>query len=150
MHLSPHITIAEFEASETAERKCIDNHLPPQFFPAAESLCKNVLEKVRAHYAKPIIITSGYRSQELNAAIGSHPASQHTRGQAADFHIFGHTPLEVAQWIATSDIEYDQLIYEGKWVHVSHKEGRNRRECKTAFFSKDGVHYEHGIMSTGG
>jgi len=146
MNLSPHITVAEFEASETATRKGIDNHLPPQFFPAAESLCINVLEKVRAHYGKPIIITSGYRSQELNTAIGSHPSSQHTRGQAADFHVVGHTPLDVAKWIPTSGIEYDQLIYEGAWVHVSHKEGLNRRECKTAFFSNEGVHYEHGII----
>jgi zinc D-Ala-D-Ala carboxypeptidase len=69
------------------------------------------LEPTRAKFDKSIIISSGYRSEELCEAIGSKKTSQHTKGQAVDFQIAGVSNLEVALWIS-NNCDFDQLILE--------------------------------------
>jgi uncharacterized protein YcbK (DUF882 family) len=69
------------------------------------------VRKVMGH--QPIIITSGFRSRRVNAAVGGSPHSAHCQGLAADFvcPAFG-TPLQVCQAIAESFVSFDQLIHE--------------------------------------
>lgn len=128
MNLTTHFTAAEFTASGTADRKGIDNSLPASLLLAATETCQ-MLERIRDHLSRaagrpvPIILTSGYRCAELNAAIGSGPGSDHPRAMAADFKApaFG-TPYEVATELAAhaNDLALGQLIHEyGSWVHVS-------------------------------
>jgi hypothetical protein len=86
----------------------------------------------------PVVISSGYRCPELNAALGSSHKSQHQFGMAADFEIPGRDNYDVACWVR-DNLEFDQLIlefYDGTpasgWVHVSIMEdGRNRNQCLT-------------------
>ena len=69
---------------------------------------------------KPIMVNSGYRSPQVNAAVGSKPTSQHCLGCAADIRVPGMTPDQVVQAIMASDIPYDQLIREfDSWTHIS-------------------------------
>jgi len=77
------------------------------------------LEDVRSLLGKPIIIDSGFRSPEVNHAVGSTSVSQHLRGCAADFRVPGMTPAEVVKAIHGSDLPYDQLILELTWTHIS-------------------------------
>jgi len=145
MQLSQHFNLNEFTISQTATRKGIDN-TPPE--PVIERLrmLAATLERVRGLLGNsPIRISSGYRSKELNRAIGSSDNSAHVLGYAVDFTcpIFG-TPKEVANEIAKSAIKFDQIIYEGTWIHLS-VDPRNRREVLTATFKNGKAYYSKGI-----
>ena len=128
MNLSPHFTVAEFTASQTAARRGIDNSLPASLLMAAGDTAL-MLEQIRDKLSRlagrtvPIIITSGYRCPDLNTAIGSSAGSDHIRAMAADFRAPAYgTPYEIARALAphVSELEIGQLIHEyGGWVHVS-------------------------------
>ena len=127
MNLSPHFTLAEFVVSDTAARRGIENDPPADLLHALKRTAQGMeavrvrLEIVKLAPATRIIVTSGYRSPALNAAVGGQPSSQHTRGEAADFIAprFG-SPTEVAAALRDSVVDYDQLILEfGRWVHIS-------------------------------
>jgi len=77
------------------------------------------LETVRALLGKPILVDSGFRSPEVNHAVGSTSVSQHLRGCAADIRVPGMTPAEVVKAIYDADLPYDQLILELGWTHIS-------------------------------
>ncbi len=133
--LSPHFSLKEFEASETAARYGIDNTMPGALYPAAVALCATVLEPARAALG-PLRINSGYRSKLLNSMIGGVAHSQHTRGEAADVIPLaaGISIGDLFRWIYHSDTPWDQLIHEfGSWVHVSHSiDGYPRRSALSA------------------
>lgn len=125
MRLSPHFTLAELVASSTAQARGIDNTPPPEVLPRLQATA-DMLERIRAQLGVPIVVTSGYRCQLLNKAVGGVTSSDHVTGQAADIVVpqYG-TPLQVARALAplVSVLGIGQLIYErvgGKqWVHVS-------------------------------
>jgi zinc D-Ala-D-Ala carboxypeptidase len=145
MKLSENFKLDEFTASETALRKGIDNTPPPLVTEKLRMLA-NTLEQVRTLLGNNSIrISSGYRCLALNRAIGSGDTSAHVLGYAVDFTCpkFG-TPKEVANKIAESSIKFDQLIYEGTWIHLS-VDPRNRREVLTAHFGKGKTSYTKGI-----
>jgi len=156
MRLSKHFTLAEFTKSQTAERKGIDNVPDDQQIYNMKMLCNNILEKVREHFEKPIIITSGFRSQELCLAIGSSRNSQHAKGEAADFEIAGVSNKELADFINQHVVAFDQLILEfhneadpnSGWVHCSHRAGDNRQQYLIAYRDDMGsVKYKQAISS---
>lgn len=120
MMLSPHFSLAEFTASDTAARRGIDNTPPPQVM-AALSRTAQGLEAVRRLLGSPIIISSGYRSPVLNVLVGGQPSSQHCLGQAVDFICpRAGPPAALVVRIVASDIPFDQVILEyGRWVHMS-------------------------------
>lgn len=120
MRLSRNFTLAEFEASETAARRGIDNQAPPEVVNALLYTAQ-ALEVVRKELGHPVIITSGYRSPDLNAAIGGSASSQHMRGEAADIIVPGFgRPIEVCRRILEAGIVFDQLINEfSAWTHIS-------------------------------
>ena len=137
MNISEHFTLEELTQSQQAVRACIDN-IPD------EDIVKNLiataqhLENVRLMLnGHPILISSGYRCQKLNTLIGSVRTSQHTQGLAVDFTCpeFG-TPKEICQHLIDMRLNFDQLIWEGTWVHLSHALPRSmsRNEVLTAVF----------------
>lgn len=138
--LSEHYVLGELIRSETAERKGIDNMPPEEYIPKLARLCERILEPVYAHYGIPFSPNSGYRSPELNRAIGGSATSQHCKAEAVDIELPGVSNYELACWVR-DHLEFDQLILEcyrpgepsSGWVHVSLKpEGEtNRRDIKT-------------------
>ncbi len=145
MNLSKHFSLKEFTRSQTAARFGIRNEPTPEAIMRMMALCENILEPLREEVGRPVIITSGYRSPELNQRIGGSNWSQHMRGEAADIVIPGFSPLAVCKLIVELDLPFDQLIHEfGEWAHVSYS-SRKRGETLTASFSETGVRYTKGL-----
>ena len=151
MQLSKNFKLHEFEKSATAIRLGIKNKAGAGDIKNLGDLCYEILEPVRAKFdEKPVIITSGFRSEELCEAIKSSKTSQHTKGQAVDFEIAGVSNLEVALWIQ-NNCNFDQLILEfwkeedndpnSGWVHCSFVEGSNRKQVLTF----NGKEYTNGL-----
>lgn len=146
--LSPHFTLAEMTRSSTATRKGIPNEAPADVVKALKLLCENVLEPTRAHYGKPVRVTSGYRSPRLNTAIGGSVTSQHCKGEAADFTVEGESNLAVCQWIMRN-LKFDQVIYEfgeSGWVHCSYSAHRLRNQKLTAKRVSGRTQYLPGLV----
>ncbi|TMW77977.1 peptidase M15 [Thauera sp. UPWRP] len=123
IRLSTHFSLAELLASETADARALDNTPGPQALINLARLAQ-VLEEVRGVLAaRPVIVTSGFRSEGLNKWVGGSRTSAHMDGRAADIvcPAFGN-PLKVAQRLQIGGIAFDQLIYERfgarEWVHV--------------------------------
>jgi len=122
--MTPHFSLAEFTASDTAARLGIDNSLPNELREAAHRTLE-MMERIRSHLGVPITITSGYRCEALNRAIGSKPGSDHTLAFAVDFKASrAGTPAKIAKSLESviGVLGIGQLILEfGAWVHVSTK-----------------------------
>ena len=111
--------------SHLVERKGINNNPSEDHMNNLKLLCEKVLQPVRDHFGQVVTVSSGYRSEELCEAIGSSKTSQHAKGQAADFEIFGVSNQELVIWI-NENLDYDQMILEfwkgpdepnSGWVH---------------------------------
>jgi hypothetical protein len=142
-HLTRHFRYREMIHSNTAKRLGIDNIPPKKHVDNFRRLLQNVMEPVRTHFGKPVIVTSGYRSLKLNRAIGSHDNSQHTVGEAIDFQVSNESLSNVYEWVVVeSGLPYDQIIYEfgeSGWIHVSHVQDRkNRNENLSAYKNQNG------------
>ena len=87
-----------------------------------------VLQPLRDKLGKPIIITSGYRCPRLNQAVGGVKNSQHLEGKAVDIVVNGMTISALITFIVHSGIEFDQLINEKNWVHISFNKNHNRHQ----------------------
>ena len=86
---------------------------------AAEALCRTLLEPIREHYDKPVIIVSGYRYPALNDRVEGVETSQHLHFQAADFYVEG-VPLEqVFNYIQKQKLPFGQLILKNTTIHIS-------------------------------
>ena len=149
MKLTSNFSLSELTKSQTAERKGIDNTPSTEHQENLKLLCESVLQPVRDHFGKVVTISSGYRSPELCTAIGSKITSQHAKGQAADFEIFGVSNKALADYI-NSELYYDQLILEywnesdpnSGWVHCSFSEGNNRKQYLRAYKEDGKTKYE--------
>jgi hypothetical protein len=135
MNLSKNFTLNELTKSQEATRLGIDNTPNEEQILNLKILCEKILQPVRDFYGMPLSISSGYRSVALCEVIGSSAKSQHTKGQAADFEIFGVANKEVAEFIV-KNLEYDQCILEfwnenepnSGWVHCSYSTNSNRKQ----------------------
>ena len=117
MNLTEHFTLEELTV--TSHRQ-FDNT------PKANELANlmrvaALLEQVKTVLGgKPIMINSGFRSKQVNDAVGSKDTSQHRIGCAADIRVPGMTPKQVVQACIDADIPYDQIIQEfDSWTHIS-------------------------------
>lgn len=146
MQLSKNFSLKELTASQTADRHGISNNPSEDHMDNLKRLCDNVLQKVRDHYGKVVSVSSGYRSPELCLKIGSSAKSQHAKGQAADFEIFGVPNAELAKYII-DNLDFDQLILEyhnpeepnSGWIHCSYKNSEeNRKQVLRAYRNDDG------------
>ena len=132
MRLGKHFTLAEFLVSDTAKRRNIPNVPGDAEVANLRALVVNVLDPLRSLVGRPIIVSSGYRSPQLNAAVGGSNTSQHSLGQAADFSIPGMSAAEIVATMRTLNLPFDQVIDEfGSWVHVSYGP-RQRRQVLRA------------------
>jgi hypothetical protein len=145
MHISKNFTLEEFTESKTADELDIENNPSPEAKLNLAMLCKNVLEPLREAVNVPIVITSGYRSRELNKAVGGVPDSQHTKGQAADIIVPGYNLKDAFNFIR-ENLVFDQAIYEeglhGDWIHVSYKHGANRRMPMISYYTNGKREYK--------
>ena len=149
MKLSENFSLIELTKSQTAERKGIDNTPSPEHQENLKLLCTHILQPVRDHFERVVSVSSGYRSPELCLAIGSKTTSQHAKGQAADFEIYGLSNQELAIWI-NENLEYDQLILEywkesdpnSGWVHCSFSLNGNRKQYLKAYKENGRTKYE--------
>lgn len=151
LQLSSNFYLHEFTRSQAAARHGIDISVAQtsEVFSNLKTLAETGLQPVRDALG-PVFISSGYRPAALNTAIGGSRKSAHVHGLAADISVVGHSPLEVAQWYESSDIEFDQVIHEfGEWVHVGMaKPGTEpRKEVLTAVRTPGRTHYVRGIHS---
>jgi len=144
MQLSKNFSLEEFVHSETAARRGLDNTPDAEIIEVIKGTAQS-MEEVRALLACPITILSGYRSIKVNSAVGGSAASQHCLGEAVDFVApqFG-TPQEVCRAILDSTVQFDQLIYEGTWSHISFSD-TPRRSVLTAHFGNGRTTYANGI-----
>ena len=135
MELSKSFTLNELTKSQEAMRLGIENIPNKEHIENLKILCEKILQPLRDYYGLPVSISSGYRSVALCEAIGSSAKSQHTKGQAADFEIFGVANKDVSDFIV-QNLDYDQCILEfwnenepnSGWVHCSYSINGNRKQ----------------------
>lgn len=143
--LSEHFTLEELTASQYAVRHNLDNTPSPSVLGNLYVLA-TTLEAVRKLYNKPINISSGYRCPMLNKAVGGAENSAHKLGLAVDFVISGIALKDIVRDIVASDIAFDQLIFEGTWIHLGLRTDKpQRREVLTATFTNGKASYSQGI-----
>ncbi len=99
MNLSKSFTLNELTKSQEATRLGIDNIPNEEQIQNLKIICEKILQPLRDYYGMPLSISSGYRSVALCETIGSSAKSQHTKGQAADFEIFGVANKDIADFI---------------------------------------------------
>jgi hypothetical protein len=140
MQISKHLSLAEVSRSETAKRKGINNTPSGEHLENFKKLAENIFEPIREHFGVPIHISSGYRSKELNAAVGGSSSSQHCQGEAIDIDMDGTsiTNAEIFNYIK-DNLNFDQMIWEfgtnanPDWVHVSYEStGKERKQILKA------------------
>lgn len=141
IRLSPHFQLSEFILSQDATRLGLANNPPAQALNNLTWLASGLMEQIRTLLGDPVVISSGYRSPAVNSAVGGSLTSAHMQGLAADFTCPGYgTPRQICQAIVDAQLRFDQLIFEGNWVHIAlpfNAEAlRNpRRDVRTAVFA---------------
>lgn len=142
MQISKHLSLAEVSRSETAKRRGINNTPSGEHLENFKKLAENIFEPIREHFKVPIHISSGYRSKELNKAVGGSSTSQHCSGEAIDIDMDGSasgvTNAQIFNFIK-DNLNFDQMIWEfgtdknPDWVHVSYEStGKQRKQILKA------------------
>jgi zinc D-Ala-D-Ala carboxypeptidase len=117
-------------------------------------LCEKVLQPIRDHYGRPVKVSSGYRSEEINTLARGSRVSDHILGSAADIEIPGVPNAELAQWVL-DNLDYTQVILEfytpgvpdSGWVHVSYKSDNLKKEALTATRVAGKITYTKGLVA---
>ena len=146
MKLSKNFSLTELTKSQTAERMGLDNNPSEAETENLRLLCERVLQPIRDHFNHVVSISSAYRSPQLCVAIGSSVDSQHAKGMAADFELFGVPNNEVFNWVK-DNLLYDQMILEfwnpdepnSGWLHISYHpdSAENIKENLRAYKDED-------------
>ena len=119
-----YFTLKEFERSSVADKYNIDNTIPKELIPHIEELI-DFLNPIREAWGKPIIVTSGYRCNELNKKVGGVSNSAHTIGYgvdlvSGDFSVFSNFIKSYFQ--SHPEVKFDQVIIErsgkSQWIHI--------------------------------
>lgn len=121
MRLTEHFTLDEMTKSSFAKRHGLDNTPGEDEIANLRRLCETILQPLRDYLGRPIIVSSGYRSLEVNRGVGGSKTSDHMDGRAADFEVHGMTVQSVIRTIIGRNYPFDQLIdeFDGAWCHVS-------------------------------
>lgn len=142
-----YFTINELTRSATAKRLGIDNTPNKNIRLNLEALGTNILDPLRDAWGAPIIVTSGYRCQRLNKAVGGASNSQHLYGQAADIRTVSdrrEDNMKLLRKIIEMELPFDKLIAEyvdssGRpdWIHISYSPARRgiKLTCKGGKYS---------------
>ena len=149
--ISEHVSYKEGIRSRTADRLGLDNNPNEEQLKCMRDVALCLFEPLRKWVGGPIQITSMFRGEELNSAIGGSRRSQHMKGQALDLDdTFGYkTNAEMYHYIK-DNLDFDQLIWEfgddnnPHWIHVSYVSHRPNRKKLTVAYKKNGrTVYEH-------
>lgn len=141
--LSRNFSLLEFTRSQKADELGIDNIPNHVHIVALQAWCDNIGEPIRAHFNLPVKVLSGFRSEELNKAVGGSPTSQHTKGEAVDIEVPG-IRNDVLWKFIVDHLDYDQVIaeqikaYDGSagWIHVSYRRVGKQRNEALSFLGK--------------
>lgn len=136
MRLSKSFTFHELIRSQVASRKGIDNTPPEWAIKNLRFLAEHHLQPIRDHFNAPVIVSSGYRCEQLNKEIGGSITSGHMQGLCADYTVSGYSCYEAAKIIADMGLEFDQLILEGTWIHGGVRPP-SRQQILTARFGRE-------------
>lgn len=148
--LSPHFTFAELTVSQAAVRHRLANRPVGVQVDNLQRLAL-FLEQVRVHlFNAPILVSSAFRSPAVNNLVGGSYRSAHMQGLAADFIApkYGR-PKAICEAIRDSALPFDQLIFEGTWVHVAIPPAGQapRRDVMTAHFRPgQATQYLRGVV----
>ena len=112
--LSKNFTVKEFACSDGTDTVFISLALV------------NLLQKIRNHFGKAVIINSAYRTEAHNKSIGGATYSQHKYGLAADIHINGVTPKEIAAYVETLMPSSGGIGIYKSFVHVDVRQVKSR------------------------
>ncbi|WP_352422263.1 D-Ala-D-Ala carboxypeptidase family metallohydrolase [Proteiniphilum sp.] len=128
--ITKNFTLDELTHSNTAKARKIPNQPGKVEKENLVKLAIGLLQPLRDLYGKPMVVNSGYRSPEVNKLVGGVPASQHTKGQAAD--ISCQSPRELQKLLIKSGLPFDQaILYDdgrNNFLHLSFNEGKNRKQ----------------------
>lgn len=123
--LAPNFTFGELTTTNHSSLLVKNRQEALQYITAGKALAA-MLQVVRDHFKKPLIVHSAFRGPSLNAAVGGSKTSQHMKFEACDFHVDGVTLQVVFDWIRKeSGLKYGQVILEGSrpgkptWIHLS-------------------------------
>lgn len=152
MKISEHLDLSELIRSESAKRKGISNMPTEAHIANLKLLAEKVFEPIRNNFRCPVHISSGYRSAELNKAVGGATTSQHSSGEAIDVDMDGSpngvTNKMIFDYIK-KNLDFDQLIWEfgsaenPDWVHVSYEStGKQRKQVLKAYKENGKTHYK--------
>jgi len=154
MNLTTNFSLAELTKSETALRKSMPNDPNEAIVANLKLLAEKVLQPIRDHYATGIKVNSGYRSPDVNAAVGGSRTSDHCKGQAADIEIPGIANAVLAAYIK-ENLKFTQLILEfytpgipdSGWVHVSYDPNNLKCQAMTAVKQDGKTVYLNGLVA---
>lgn len=126
MKLSKNFTLDEMIRTSTG----IPNIPTDKEIENIKMLVENVLQPLRDHMNRPVIISSGFRSKEVNKAVGGSKTSGHMLGTAADITLGTKTLNRLAYNYIRDNCEFRQLIneYNYSWIHVEYREGDNKKQ----------------------
>ena len=154
MKLSKNFDLDEFRKSVTAIRNGIDNEPTKEHIYNIQLLVKFVLQPLRDALCKPIKITSGYRSENLNKLIKGSSRSQHCKGMAADlqFKLDG-VMNNKAIWdkVIELSLPFDQMIneFDYSWIHISYNQEHNRKSLLEAYKENGRTKYKYHKIEKG-
>ena len=142
MRLSKNFVLSEITRSNTAKRLGIKNEPTKKHLANIKRLVTELIQPMRDALG-PIRISSGYRSPQLNRAIGGSAKSQHCKAEALDLQFWKNGQMcneEIYNWVLKSGLEFDQMIneFDFSWIHISLKEEKNRKQVLEAYKDKDG------------
>lgn len=150
MNLTVHFTLEELIKSDYAIRHCLKNTPTDDDVIANLHTLARGLERVRTKIARPIYITSAYRSPKVNSGVGGAKDSRHLIGLAADIVVAGMSSREVCFLIDNwkHEIQFRRMIFEGTWCHIDFPDVDEtpKGDVYTAHFNKDGVSYSPGLV----
>ena len=137
MKLSKNLSLDEVIYSKTALRRDIDNTPTEEHVKNLKYVAEKVFQPIREHFGVPIYVSSGYRSKDLNEAIGGSPRSFHSHGMALDLDQDGRNKgvsnADVFYFIK-DNLQFTELIWEfgdynnPNWVHVAIAPGREEEK----------------------
>ena len=152
MRLSKNFTLNEFLVSNVATRRNISNQPTKEGIVEMQNLCQFLLQPIRDGLG-PLRINSGWRSIDLNKAIGGAykivdgeyvASSQHCKGQAADLKYVDSDGCvdnqQIWDFVIESGLEFDQMIneFDWTWIHISFNKGKNRKQLLEAYRGANG------------
>jgi zinc D-Ala-D-Ala carboxypeptidase len=154
MKLTQNFSLHEMTKSDTAIRLNMLNEPTEEQVENLRTLCELVLQPIRDHFKAGVHVNSGFRSGDVNSAVGGSRTSDHCRGMAADIEIPGVANHALAEWISLN-LSYTQLILEfytpgipdSGWVHVSYDPGNLKKQNLTATKTGGKTVYLNGLVA---